>query len=478
MVGLTYPGLEDTIAAVATPPGRGAIAVIRMSGGDVRQIAVRVLSRCEELQPGRAFVVAVRHPESGAIVDQGVVTFFRAPHSYTGEDVLELSVHGGAVSPVLALGAVLAAGAREALPGEFTRRAVLNGKMDLLQAEAVADLVDARSRGMHALATAQLAGALSQRIASLREAVLNLEALLVYDIDFPEEDDGSIAQEQIIEAAVRVQHDLEGLAATAGVGEMVRHGAPVVIAGVPNTGKSSLFNALVGFTRAIVTEVPGTTRDALEAVVDIGRWPVRLVDTAGLRETSDVVERLGIEVSEQWLREAALVLACGASAADLCATVERIRAVRKVPVVAVWTKADLGAPAAADLVLLGYQTGLVANSYQSAPIAPDGPVVVVSATTGTGLVALRNAIRHALEASRGGPQTEEPLLTRERHRVAVQRAAHEVSAFVTAWQRDEVPASVAAVHLQGAVAALEALIGSVEVDDVLDRVFGAFCVGK
>ncbi|HET7583999.1 MAG TPA: tRNA uridine-5-carboxymethylaminomethyl(34) synthesis GTPase MnmE [Gemmatimonadaceae bacterium] len=475
MGGLTYPGGEDTIAAVATPPGRGAIAIVRVSGPLVAAIATRVLRRAD-LAHGQSVVTSVQAPDTGETIDRAVATYFRAPHSYTGEDVLEISVHGGAISPTLTLNALLAAGAREALPGEFTRRAVLNGKMDLLQAEAVADLVDARTLRMHAAAGAQLGGALSHRIASLRDAVLELEALLAYDIDFPEEDEGPVSRERIVGAAEHVSAELAQLGATAAIGEAVREGAPIVIAGPPNAGKSSLFNALVGSARAIVTDVPGTTRDAIEAVVDMGRWPVRLVDTAGLRVTSDVVERLGIEASEQWLARATLVLACGSTAEELAAAIRHIHQLRPVPVLAVWTKTDVSPPPA-DLLAIGQQIALAAGDPTALP-QPAPAVVPVSATTGAGLSALRDAIERTLDGCEAPVPDDAPLLTRERHRRAVRLAEEEVRAFLSAWCDAGVPASVAAVHLRAAVQALEGMMGAVGVEDVLDRVFRTFCVGK
>jgi tRNA modification GTPase len=241
----------------------------------------------------------------------------------------------------MVLARIIGAGARAALPGEFTRRAFLNGKVDLLQAEAIADLIDARSHGAAAAAFRQLDGGLTRRVEQLRNAIIEVEALIAYDIDFPEEDDGPIDRSRITDACDVLIAQLSGLLATAGMGEMLREGVLVVIAGVPNAGKSSLFNALVGRQRALVTDIPGTTRDAIEVVVDAGDWTLRLVDTAGLRATTEVVERLGIEVAEQYLAEAQLVLACGEGATDLETAITRSRLLSTAPVVAVRTKADL-----------------------------------------------------------------------------------------------------------------------------------------
>jgi tRNA modification GTPase len=453
---MNLPGAADTIAAIATPPGRSAIAVLRMSGADAFRIAERVLSPWRAA-PRSAYLAELRDPATHAVIDRPVITVYQAPRSYTGEDSVEISVHGGHLVPSLAFAALLDAGARGALPGEFTRRAVANGKLDVLQAEGVADLVDARSRAMHHAAITQLDGSLSHRIAQLRSAVLDLEALIAYDIDFPEEDEGPVAASRVDAAISGVLRALDMLLATADTGEIIREGAVVVIAGAPNVGKSSLFNALLGQSRAIVTEIAGTTRDALEAVMDIGRWPVRLVDTAGLRETSDVVERLGIEVSERYLRGAHIVLACGDDHDTMENAVARTRALTDAPIVPVLTKCDRGV--------------LSASTSHTA-------TVQVSATTGAGLGALARCLGELLSTRYGEVTADVPMLTRERHRIAVTRARAEVALFDQSWHGRSVPAVIAAVHLRSAAAALEELIGAVDVEDVLDRVFGAFCVGK
>ena len=337
----SLPGGEDVIVALATPAGRGAVAVVRVSGRDAHAVGARVVQPWPD-EPRVVRLCEVRDPRTGETIDRALVTRFDAPRSYTGEPGLEIATHGGYAVPAAVVAALVAAGAREALPGEFTRRAVLNGKLDLVQAEGVGDLVDARSPAMRRAALAQLDGGLSRRVAALRDEVLQVEALIAYDIDFPEEDDGPLPRGRIAEACGAVLASLEGLLATAPAGELVREGAVVVIAGAPNAGKSSLFNALVGEARAIVTEVPGTTRDAIEAVVDGGDWPLRLVDTAGLRATEDVVERLGIEVSERYLARAHVVLACSEDGAGMTRVVERVRSASAAPVVGVRTKSDLG----------------------------------------------------------------------------------------------------------------------------------------
>jgi tRNA modification GTPase len=404
---------------------------------------------------------------SGVELDQVVVTRYDGPASYTGEDAVELVTHGGAVVSTTVSAALVAQGARLAAPGEFTRRAVLNGKMDVLQAEATADLVDARSRAAQSVALRQLDGGLSRRVLELRSQLIELEALIAYDIDFPEEDDGPVAPARIAEVAERVITALERLLATSKTGELVRQGALVVLAGAPNVGKSSLFNALLGESRAIVTNIPGTTRDAIEAVIDTTgkRLPLRLVDTAGLREATDVVERLGVEVSGSYVARAAVVLACGDDPDSMRRVGMGLLGRTNAAVVAVRTKSDL-APVGDDELAL-------AKEDVGARVA-----VAVSAERGEGLSQLVELIQELIVGSDAATDLDAPILTQERHRFAIGRAREEVAEFLERWRTGDVPAPVAAVHLHDAVAALEELIGVVDVDHVLDEVFRRFCVGK
>ena len=452
------PGDDDTIVAAATAPGRGAVALIRMSGARAITIAraLGAFGGTRGAPPAARLqhLCTLHHPD-GTTLDQALVTVFPAPRSYTGEDVVELATHGGLVSPVIVMAACVAAGAREALPGEFTRRAVLNGRMDLLQAEAVADLIDARTRAMQQQALQQLDGGLSRRLLALRDEVIHLEALLAYDIDFPEEDDGPIAPARIATAAQALHTALEALLRTAPQGAMVRDGVLVVIAGPPNAGKSSLFNALLGQSRAIVTPIPGTTRDAIEALLDRTPLPLRLVDTAGLRETDDEVERLGIEVSGRYLAQAQVVLACGASAADVRHTVHVVSQSTRATVIPVRTKCDC-----------------VPSHDEQLP----HDTIMVSAERGDGMDVLLESIDRA--AQLGAPVHDDLVITRERHRAGLAIARDELDAFLSAWSIGALPAPVAAVHLLTAREAIAELIGTVDTEDVLDRVFRDFCIGK
>lgn len=443
--------LSDPITALATPPGRSAVALVRLSGQGAMALAQRVVAVPLESLPDRTAALATFLSSAGVEIDRGLVTVFRAPNSYTGEDLVEFSCHGGLLAPAQLLAALHAAGARTAAPGEFTRRAVLNGKLDLLQAEAIGDLIDATAPAQGRAALRQLEGHLSRRIGSLRESLVELLALLSYDIDFPEEDDGPIAPERILSTLDGAREGVARLLSSAPAGERLHDGALVVLAGRPNAGKSSLFNALLGSERALVTEIPGTTRDTIEAGTEMEGWPVRLADTAGLRESAEKIEQMGIEVSRRYLAAADLVLLC----------VEKGQAVE-----------------AAEARLLKEHRGLLVRTKSDLATADAaGQGIPVSSITGEGLRALRSAI--AAELFGNGVQYGElePLLTRERHRTALERAASALDAARPQLARGGDPV-LAAHHAQGAVAALDEMIGLVLPDEVLGRVFEKFCVGK
>ncbi len=491
-------GGEDTIVAIATAEGRGALATLRLSGARATEIASALGVAAIEHRTVRR--VLLKHPVTGEPVDDALVTTFRGPASYTGEDIVEFSTHGGRIAPRLVLEACIAAGARLALPGEFTRRAVLNGRMDLLQAEAVGELIDAPTSAMHAQALRQIDGALGERFGVLRDELLHLQALIAYDIDFPEEDDGPVERGRVSESVVATLASLDALLGTVPRAAVLRHGALVVIAGPPNAGKSSLFNALLGEARALVTPVAGTTRDAIEAVLDTPGVPLRLVDTAGLRDTDDAIEQLGIEVSARYLASAELVLACGERSEDIDAVERVIKERTAAPVLRVETKSDLRGGG----VGAGAVAGAVAGMGAGAPVGLAGNTVQVSATSGDGLGGLLTRMVQLLtdtwsDAAGGGSgathhathhatqhatqyathyATQQLVVLRERQRLGLAEARAEVAAFGELWAAGELPAVIAAVHLEAATAALDSVIGSVSVNDILDKVFSEFCVGK
>jgi tRNA modification GTPase len=447
-------GGGDTIVAVATPPGRGALAIVRMSGPHALDIAGRHLSPWP-VEPRMATLCAVHDGDDNRFLDEAVVTVFVAPASFTGEDSVEICTHGGFAVPASVLSALISSGARQAIPGEFTRRAVLGGKLDIVQAEAIGDLVDASSAAMQRVALHQLSGVLSKKIAALREGLLEIESLIAYDIDFPEEDDGPIAPLRVQRSIDGLVKTLEALLATVPAGELIREGALVVIAGEPNAGKSSLFNALAGKTRAIVTDIPGTTRDAIELQLDTGSWPIRLVDTAGLRDSDEMIESMGIEVSRRYLAAAHVVLGCGDNSDSIDKTVAAVRNLTQSPIIQVLTKSDLISDTEATI-----------------------EAVHTSAVTGEGIDTLRDAIDSLLGRHYGEAIAEMPMLTRARHIRAIKEARRELVSFEQQWQRKAIPATVAAVHLRAATSALEEMIGAVSVEEVLDRLFSSFCVGK
>ena len=446
---------EDTIVAISTAPGRGAISVVRVSGADAHDIARRCLSRWPD-QPRTTLLAEVRDPINASSIDQVVVVRYDAPNSYTGEHMVEISGHGGLLSPVAITALLIREGARQAEAGEFTRRAVLNGKLDILQAEGIASIVDARTEAARRSALHQVDGGASRQIGALRNALLDLEALLAYEIDFPEEDDGPIPQERIDRALTEAEKQVDVLLGAVKLGELVREGAVVVLAGPPNAGKSSLFNALLGVERAIVHATPGTTRDAIEAVMEVNRWPLRLVDTAGLRESDNEIERTGVEVSRRYLAGAHVVLVCAESEQELAKASQVVEGATSAPQIRVLTKSDLTARDVAD----------------------NGSKQRVSAHRREGLVELLERIERELDATYGSLDPDVPLLTRARHQSALNAAAKELAAFRELRATNSVPASIAAVHLRSAVHQLETLAGAVDAEDVLARVFSTFCVGK
>ena len=434
----------DTIAAVATPSGRGGIGIVRVSGSKVPDIAKAVLGRI--LEPRKAmhcFFLDV-HAER---VDEGIALYYPAPQSYTGEAVLELQGHGGPVVTHTVLGAVLDAGARLAQPGEFTRRAFLNGKLDLAQAEAVADLIDAASREAARSALRSLGGEFSTAIHALVAQLTQLRALTEALLDFPEEDIDSLHWNDAQARLARLRAALEEVLAKSRQGSLLRSGLHVVLAGRPNVGKSSLMNRLAGEERAIVAAAPGTTRDALREAIQIEGVPLVVVDTAGLRESRDEVESLGIARTRTELAQADIVLVVleadrrEAPAPPLPEGIARITVVNKI-----------------DLV-----PGMAAGRQ--------GEEVRVSAKSGAGLDALRAAILKAAGWSSPG---ESVFLARERHLRALNAARAHLEAATAQLAQWEFFAE----ELRLAQDALGTISGRVSADELLGEIFARFCIGK
>ena len=449
---------SDPIAAIATAPGRGGIGVIRVSGADLSEIISAVCGR--ELLPRMATLLPFL-ADDGEPIDTGLAIHFPAPHSYTGESVLELQGHGGPVVMQMLLARVLQAGAgmglRAARPGEFTERAFLNDKLDLAQAEAVADLIDASSAQAARSASRSLSGVFSQAVHGVVEQVIELRMLVEATLDFPEEEIDFLQRSDARGRLARVRESLDGLLAQARQGALLREGLHVVLAGAPNVGKSSLLNALAGAEVAIVTAVAGTTRDRIEQAIQIEGVPLVVVDTAGLRETQDEVERIGIERTWQAVERADVVLHLGV-ARDVGAEVALDAAIAGrlpagTPVLRVWNKIDL--------------EGLGARA--------DVGAVWLSARTGEGIDLLREALLRLAGWQGGG---EGLFMARERHLQALREAReHLTIAHAHAQRRDEV-LDLFAEELRLAQEALNRITGEFGADDLLGVIFSRFCIGK
>jgi tRNA modification GTPase len=447
---------QDPIVAIATAPGRGAVGIVRASGRDLTALARQVCGK--SLVPRHATYLPLCDAR-GEIIDHGLAIHFPAPHSYTGEDVLELQVHGGPVVLQLLLARCLEAlpGARIAQPGEFTERAFLNGKLDLAQAEAVADLIDASTEAAARSASRSLDGAFSREIGHLREALVHLRMLVEATLDFPEEDIDFLRQADAQGQLSRLQAQLSTVLQQARQGSLLREGIKVVIAGQPNAGKSSLLNALAGAELAIVTPIAGTTRDVVQQTIQIEGVPLHVVDTAGLRDSQDEVERIGIERAWAQIASADVVLflhdLTRQAHADYRAADEvlALRLPSAVPVIHVWNKQDQHA-------------GWVTDSG-----------IALSAKTGIGLDLLRQALLHTV----GWQSAPEGLyLARERHVQALRRVSLHLAAAQRHLDERALALDLLAEELRLAQNALNEITGEFSSDDLLGVIFSRFCIGK
>jgi tRNA modification GTPase len=471
----------DTIAAIATPPGRGGIGIVRLSGPAALTIASQLLRVSAPLEAGRARLASVLDPASSdgdprEPIDQAVVTTFRAPHSYTGEDVVEVAAHGAPIVLETLLRAAIQAGARLAGPGEFTQRAFLNRRIDLTQAEAIHDLIAAQTLEQARMAAQQLGGALSRRVAPEKERLLHLIALLEAGMDFAsgELDDVDVVPPQRIASSIaEIRRPLEALAASYASGHRLREGASLALVGRPNVGKSSLFNRLLERDRAIVTPVPGTTRDTVEESLAIGGIPVRLIDTAGLRLSHelpvDQAEEMGIARSREALADADLVLLL-LDATQSMAEEERtlLQSLDGRPHLLIRNKIDLLPQREA--------AECEAAEREAADCeAADTTTLLTSAHTGEGLESLRGAILRALRAE--GSAASEGALNTLRQQQAVQEALNALAAAQTA-NEQRFAHEALLIDLHRALQALDRLTGQTTTDDILTRIFSTFCIGK
>jgi tRNA modification GTPase len=473
--------LDDTIVAIATPAGRGGIGVVRLAGAEACAIAAPMLRLRHPLEPGRAVFGELMEPEGeagaqhsilsdssragapalhGRRIDDVVVTYFEKPHSYTTDDIIEISAHGAPVVLRHIVELALARGARLAEPGEFTMRAFLNGRIDLTQAEAVRDLIESQTLFQAKVAAQQLEGALSHRLKPIKADLVQLIAELEAGIDFAEDDVSILPEATILEQMAAVRSPLETLAASFAYGKIVHEGLTLAIVGRPNVGKSSLFNRLVERERAIVTATPGTTRDLVSETVAIGGIPVRLVDTAGIRKALDEAESIGIRKSMEALADADLVLVvldasrpATAEDSDLLAQVQGRTAI------VVENKVDMAESS----------TSLSAVSSQF-------PLVRTSALTGDGIDALRAQILHAAGGDSVG-QREAGFLTNVRHQGLVHVSLAALADARTAVE-NKIPHEMLLMDLYNALRPLDEITGATSNDDILNLIFSTFCIGK
>lgn len=453
---------EDTIAAIATPPGEGGIGIVRISGPEAVPIAGRLFVSAS----GRRIDDGARQVYYGAIrvegetVDEVLVHVMRAPHSYTCEDVVEINCHGGTAPLHAVLELVLSAGARLAEPGEFTRRAFMNGRIDLVQAEAVIDRIRAQTRAGLRAASSAARGVLSKELGAIRQDLVTAKAHIEAVIDFPDQDLPDVITPELREALGDARARMEGLLATADAGRLLREGADVAIAGRPNVGKSSLFNALLRDARAIVTATPGTTRDVLRETITVDGIPVRLADMAGLRDTVDEVERIGVELAKQALAETSLVLVMVDAAAGVQPEDERLigdmRAL-DVPMLLVLNKIDAG-----DTVDPERFNGTFTGTRR------------VSARTGEGLCDLERDIARFLRGTTA-ISPNQALITRVHQKESIRRSL-EALRRVEANFADS--PEFMGIELAEALKALGEVTGETTPDEVLEQIFGAFCIGK
>ena len=454
----------DTIAAISTPSGPGAIGILRLSGPEAASIAEKCFQPLGPKglrdHPPRALVYGDLLDSGGQPIDRVLCTYSLGPSSYTGEDTAEFQCHGSPMVLVLGLEALFAAGARQARAGEFTRRAFLNGRLDLAQAEAVGDLLEAQSREGARHAAGQLAGALSKRIGDIYSALVDVMAHFHAVLDYPDEDIDPFRLEALDAALSDQEGELNALLASCGRGKLLREGVPCAIVGRPNAGKSSLLNAMLGWDRAIVTDVPGTTRDTVEERCELGGVPLRLIDTAGLRDTDDPVEKLGVERSRKAMEEAGLILVLidasrPAQEQDFALLHE---AVALAPTILVWTKGDL--PAVPCPVKRYEEIGC--------------PAVTVSAKV-RDLDELCNEISCAFPQDLWGGYGE--ILTNARQEEAASRAREAVRQAREALEAGVTPDALL-TDVEEALEALGELTGQSVREDVTDRIFSKFCVGK
>ncbi|WP_395748402.1 tRNA uridine-5-carboxymethylaminomethyl(34) synthesis GTPase MnmE [Prosthecobacter sp.] len=519
--------LHDTIVAISTALGEAAISVVRVSGPQALPVAARAFRLPAHLKPRQAHLVPVLDAD-GSVLDQGLLLHFKGPASYTGEDVIEFHGHGGVLVTQRVLDRLLASGARAAEPGEFTQRAFLNGKMDLTQAEAVMDLIHAQSTLALRAANEQLGGAIGREATAMQEEIIPVLAHIEAYIDFPEEDISPETGAKLIRRLDDVLLRAQKLIATSEQGRILRHGARTVISGAPNVGKSSLLNVLLGFERAIVSPTAGTTRDTIEEIIQVHGIPLRLVDTAGLREAGDDIERVGIQRTERELERADLVievvdasLPAGTTDTPVCRP-----ALSQAPEAAtpgcssVFRYRDDPESVSEYRSTPGSESSSASGGTTDAPVCRDSApqhansrptqssrlnlppelarrsililnksdlgmhadwsaesnAIPVSCVTGEGIERLRDAIR-AVIATAGPLASDHPVAINARHKAAFERCTDRLHAARAALETSEAPEFIA-LEIREALHALGDVVGQVDVERILDVIFSTFCIGK
>ena len=460
--------LEDTIVAISTAIGEAAISVIRISGKDAIKVADRVFVGKRKLADVKTHTAHYGKivDKNGDVVDYVVATVFKAPNSYTGEDTVEISCHGGILVTRKVLETVLEAGARLAQPGEFTKRAFLNGKIDLSQAEAVADLIRSATELAYQSSLSQLEGALSRKIRKMREDLINLCSLVELELDFADEDLEFVDKAQLAEKIKDVIGEVDELIETFRFGKIYREGIKVVIAGKPNAGKSSLLNALLNENRAIVSEIPGTTRDVIEESLNIEGVLFRIVDTAGLRETFDIVEREGVRRTEEQLKKADMILLVIDSTDEI--NEEDVRIYHRV--------LNFAVDESKRCIIVFNKVDLLDGKRPNMKIMVDFPVVYISALTGFGLEKLKKLMVE--QSFLGMTRTESSVVvTNVRHRDALLRAKQSLIYALRSLEQG-MSGDLVAVDLRAGLNHLGEIIGEVTTDDILNNIFSKFCIGK
>ena len=478
---------DDTICAVATAPGTGAIAVVRMSGPQSHDIACRLFYHHgkpfpkERIQPYRTFygqlVIPACAGQAASTLDEVLLTFFTAPHSFTGEDAVEISVHGSVYIQQRLLELLVAEGARMALPGEYTRRAFVNRKFDLAQAEAVADLIVSQNEAAHRLAMNQLKGGFSKQLQVLRSKLLDITSLIELELDFSEEDVEFADRSQLLQLLEETQGHIHTLTDSFRLGNAIKNGIPVAIVGATNTGKSTLLNALLGEERAIVSDIAGTTRDTIEEVMNLNGTLFRFIDTAGIRSTDETIEKIGIERTFRKIDEADIVLGMIDATLDSAAVEASARMIlektdtTRQTLVLLLNKSDRCADTVADRI------DQLKNTVCEALGAQAGHVYLqtLSAKTGNGLNQLKQTLSEVRQGMALGQDAV--LVTNLRHYEALQHAATSLEAVRRGLQ-DALPTDLVAQDLREALYYLGSITGEITTDEVLGSIFGRFCVGK